>query len=466
MSGVPPSRSAAGADPRIAHSSNTTKGRDDDLQGPVPRGDRPQRLAVVKLVAGHALSALAVLVCTFSLSFSCGALRTWASPAEPPGDFVSWIDTQMKASRIPGASIAVVRDYHIQWAAGFGLADVNTGRRVTTDTPFQAASISKPIAAIVIIESLLDHGLSLNAAIPAITFSDASTWKLPNPYPDPVTVRELLSHTAGVVGFHYSGFAVGQQLPTMQEELEGTPPASTPPVTVVSKPGTVWTYAPGGYTVLQALAEQQNDWRPFHTLMRQYLLNKIPGLEFTTFSAQPEGALADAMAVPYLQDGSPLAGGPRVFNTEAAGAMVTTPTDLARILIAFQGALAGNPTGIPVSVARQMMVRQPGWMPAGHCLTTVEADADACKAPQGLGFDVSVDSTFVNHVGDDQPSSNWFGHSGFNSGYLSVLLGSKTGGNGVVVMINSAPADMTTSEVPQFNFIVSVIRRIAAAENW
>lgn len=134
---------------------------------------------------------------------------------DPPSYFESWITGEMHDHGIPGVSTAVVKNGRVEWASGFGLADVRTGRKVGTDTAFQIASVSKPIAAIAIIESFVDHGLSLSAPIAPIQFSDGSTWTLPNPYSLPVIAQGLLSHTAGIIPFHYSGFIPGHVLPTL-----------------------------------------------------------------------------------------------------------------------------------------------------------------------------------------------------------------------------------------------------------
>ncbi|MCV6984033.1 beta-lactamase family protein [Mycobacterium shinjukuense] len=393
---------------------------------------------------------------------AAGAPKT----GQPPADFASWIEGEMHSAQIPGASVAVVKNYRVEWAAGFGLADVHTGRKVNTDTPFQIASVSKPIAAIAIIESFFDHGVSLTAPFAPIRFPDGSMWTVPNTYSRPVTAQGLLSHTAGIAAFHYSGLEPGQVLPTLAQELNGQPPATTPPITVATEPGTRWEYAPGGYTMLQAAVEQQNDWRPFERIVDEYVLDKIPGLRNSSFAAPPSAALADRLAVPYLPDGSALPGGARVFTAKASGSMVSTPIDMARIMIAFQEALAGWPSPIPGSVARAMMTRQPARMPDGHCLSTAEPNTAACIAPWGLGFDVNMDATFMDHIPDDRPTGDWFGHSGFNSGYLSFFLASKTGGNGLVVMINAAPADMATSDIPELPFVTEVIKRIANDQNW
>lgn len=71
----------------------------------------------------------------------------------------------------------------------------------------------------------------------------------------------------------------------------------------------------------------------------------------------------------------------------------------------------------------------------------------------------------MNHIPDDGPTGNWFGHSGFNSGYLTFFLASNTGGAGLVLMINSAPADMATSDISEPPFVTEVINRIASDQH-
>lgn len=385
--------------------------------------------------------------------------------ASPRDGFDAWIRAEMIRAGIPGASVAVVRDHSIGWASGFGVADKSTGRLVTVATAFQAASVSKPISAIAMIQSFAEHGLPLDAPAPPISFPGGGIWTLPNPFPQAVTPRRLLSHTGGLGSFHYRGFEPGQPLPTIDQELNGLPPATTPAVTVVTEPGTTWSYAPGGYTLLQALTQQQNGWQPFDVIVDRYLLDRVSGVSDSSFAAPPHAGVAAAMAVPYQTDGSPLPGGPRVFNTEASGSMVGTPTDLARIMIAFQDAVAGRPSSIPAWVAQEMLVRQPGVIPQGKCFGTGQPDVSACRSAWGLGFDVNLDSR-MNHLADGQPTGNWFGHTGFNSGYLTFFLGSKTGGDGVVLMINSAPTDMGTSDIPQADFMRAVVQRVADDERW
>ena len=111
-----------------------------------------------------------------------------------------------------------------------------------------------------------------------------------------------------------------------------------------------------------------------------------------------------------------------------------------------------------------MMVRERGRLPEGKCFPAVEPGAEACRSSWGLGFDVNLTETF-EHEADDRPTGGWFGHSGFNSGYLTIALGSKADGRGAVLMANAAPEDMS-GDVPQWGFLMRVIKRLGEAEGW
>lgn len=369
----------------------------------------------------------------------------------------------MQRHGIPGASIAVVKDYTIDWASGFGFADLSTGRKVDTATAFQVASVSKPIAAI---ESFANHGVPLNGPIPPVTFPDGSSWTVANPYSQPVTAEQLPSHTAGIASFHYSGFTPDQVLPTLKQELNGEPPATTPAVSVVTEPGTTSSYAPGGYTILQAKVEQQNNWRPFDEIMDQHLLDKVPGLQHSSSAAPPRPSLAARMAVPHLPDDSPL-------PNESQGVQHRGLRQPGQHTYRhgqdydFHPASVGRQAITGIGVRRAADDGAPGRPDSGRPLSTdCAAGVVACDAPYGLGFDVNVDSMFVDHIPDGEPTGHWFGHSGFNSGYLTFFLASKIGGNGLVLMLNAAPADMTTADIPEMPLAAEVIRRIADDQGW
>jgi CubicO group peptidase (beta-lactamase class C family) len=404
-------------------------------------------------------------------------LPAHANDQLPSPSLVSWIDAQMGASGIPGASVAVVKDYEIKWAAGFGTSNKANGRKVTSATLFQACSISKPVTAIAAMIALDQKRLEVDRDVNAIldefsSQSDFGRWKLQSRYSTPVTLRMLLSHTGGTNDFRYSGYRYGyyrhppapiNEIPTMREELDGLPPAKTPAITVSREPGATWVYSPAGYTVIQAILTSLYG-KPFPGIMDALVLTPL-GLHDSTFSQPTPPDLTPRMAVPYIPDGTPLPDGPRVFNTSASGGLTTTPTDLAKLMIAFQKALAGRAEqGLTPEIARSMMVRQPGETRAGECFGSSDPAKVACRSSWGLGFDVNLTKDF-EHRPDGDPTGPYFGHSGFNSGYLALMLGSKTGGHGVVVMVNVAPEDMS-GPAPQFTFLTGLVRQVAAEEQW
>jgi hypothetical protein len=160
---------------------------------------------------------------------------------------------------------------------------------------------------------------------------------------------------------------------------------------------------------------------------------------------------------------TPLNDGPRVFVAAASGGWTTTPTGVANLLIAIQKSLAGTSKNIITQdIARAATTRQLGHTPAGKCFPTANAREEACNNSWGLGFDVNLNKSF-EHEADDRPSGAWFGHSGFNSGYLTLAVASKTGGKGVVIMMNLAPENMS-GDVPIWSFMRRIEQRIAEEE--
>src|SRR5437899_8095384 len=115
----------------------------------------------------------------------------------------SWIDKHLETSagKIPGASVAVIRNYRIEWAQGFGQSDKEHGTAVTPATLFQACSVSKAISAVAAVIAFEDHKLRIDENINDILKAfqpnaEVGPWDLPNKdYPaNPVTLRLLLSH--------------------------------------------------------------------------------------------------------------------------------------------------------------------------------------------------------------------------------------------------------------------------------
>lgn len=160
------------------------------------------------------------------------------------------IQERMKFYKVPGVSVAVIQDFKIQWAKGYGLKDTETNEQVTVDTLFQAGSISKPVAAMAALKKVEQGKISLDADIN----DKLTTWKIPeNEYTakKKVTLANLLSHTGGLTVHGFPGYAPDEKIPTLPQILDGTPPANTPAVRVDFEPGTRFRYSGGGVTIAQ-----------------------------------------------------------------------------------------------------------------------------------------------------------------------------------------------------------------------
>src|SRR3990167_1870396 len=152
----------------------------------------------------------------------------------------------MKEYNVVGSSIAVIKNYHIEWAQGFGYKNKEKHQKVLNSSLFEAASISKPLTAMVTLETFHKKHLSLDENVNKLL----THWKIPpNPYTknQPVTTRLLLQHYSGITGFRFKGYPWGKKMPTLLDVMNGKSPANTPPIVMVRKPGIHFEYSPAGY---------------------------------------------------------------------------------------------------------------------------------------------------------------------------------------------------------------------------
>ena len=160
---------------------------------------------------------------------------------------------RMAELHVLGVSIAVIHNGEIEWARGFGVTRVG-GPAVTPHTLFQAASISKPVTAMAVLHLVGSGKLDLDADVNQYL----KAWKVPtNKFTETskVTLRELLTHTAGMTVHGFPGYASDSALPTVVQVLNGEKPANTPAILVDTIPGSDWRYSGGGFVVTQVLLQ-------------------------------------------------------------------------------------------------------------------------------------------------------------------------------------------------------------------
>jgi CubicO group peptidase (beta-lactamase class C family) len=329
---------------------------------------------------------------------------------------------RMAALHVPGVSIAVIHDGKIEWARGFGVTRIG-GPPVTPDTLFQAASISKPVAAMAVLRLVQSGKLDLDTDVNQYL----KTWKVPaNNFTEhkKVTLRELVTHTAGMTVHGFAGYASDAPVPTLIQVLNGEKPANSAAIRVDTEPGTIWRYSGGGYVVAQQLLQDVTG-EPFPKLMHDTVLEPIGMTRSTYEQPLPKSRLGE-VALPYRGDGQPVPGGPHVYPEMAPAGLWTTPSDLARYAIEVQKSLAGTSN----RVLSEAMIRQMLTPGLNH---------------QGLGPGVGGGA---NHP--------YFTHGGANEGYRCNLV-AYNNGDGVVIMTNGDNGGELASELQ---------RSVAREYNW
>ena len=151
---------------------------------------------------------------------------------------------RMRQLNVPGVSVAFFRDGKIEWARGFGVM-AKGGAPVTVDTLFQAGSISKPVSAIAALKLVEAGKLDLDANVNGYL----KGWKVPDnafTQDKKVTLRGLLTHTAGLTVHGFPGYARGEAVPTLTQILDSKRPANTSAIRVDTVPGSKWRYSGGG----------------------------------------------------------------------------------------------------------------------------------------------------------------------------------------------------------------------------
>lgn len=359
-------------------------------------------------------------------------------PYVPVKRFPSWnIYERMKHYNVKGVSIAVIKDFKVDWAKGYGLADTAKNTPVTTQTMFSAGSISKFLAAAIALRLVEQHQLQLDSPINRYLRS----WKIAdNEFTKrkSVTLRMLLSHTAGTSQSSYFGFAPDKRpLPSIIDVLNGAPVAESRPVVVNSEPGKEFRYSGGG-TMIAQMAMMDVSGLDFATLSKQLLFEPLV-MSNSTFEQPLPDRYGKHLSWGY-SSASWYKGTPYVYPQQAAAGLYSTPSDLARFIIDIQQSFRGRGKLLKAETVRQMMTAQ------------ANASQDMYKEQIGVG-------PFLLQRNDNKEmSGRYFEFTGVNAGFTAYVIGSLTEGNGAVIMLNTGD---------DFNALGMEIRRsIANTYKW
>jgi CubicO group peptidase (beta-lactamase class C family) len=337
-------------------------------------------------------------------------------PGQATGETIDLAEA-LRTLHIPSVDVAVIDNGRVVWSRTFGGAPTNA--------IYQAASLSKLVTAVAALR-LVDRGL---LDLDRNVNDDLTAWRVPEnewTRTRPVTLRGLLSMTAGIGVPGYLGYEPGAPVPTLRQILDGTPPANSEPVRVEALPGSRYAYSGGGYEIVQALIGATTKMR-FQDALEQLVL-KPAAMPNSTFLQPLPIELARRAATGHDASGKELPGGWRIIPELAAGGLWSSATDLAHLLMALERSYRGEPDALLArATAQAMMTRQN-------------------DGPYGLGG--AVDGLGQNRV---------LMKRGQNIGYQSYMLLFPATRQGIVVLTGS---DNGTT------LATALIRRAADAYRW
>ncbi|UWX62213.1 beta-lactamase family protein [Chryseobacterium oranimense] len=334
------------------------------------------------------------------------------------------LESRMKHYNVPGVSIAVVKNSKVVWAKTYGFADVESKTPVNPQTLFQAASMSKPVSVYAALTEVEAGKINSDADVNTYLKS----WKIPeNKFTKEkkVSLKNIVSHTAGFTVSGFPGYEITKPIPSLIQLLNGQSPSNTPAIFVDKLPGTPFRYAGGGYCVMQQML-MDIEGKDFTTIMNEKVLMPL-NMKNSTFSQPLPEAMAQYAATAYNQEGIKVEGKYHIYPEQAPAGLWTTAEDLAKFIIDVQNTLSGKSnTIISKKTAEQF--------------TTPFIDPF-------MGLGVFLENR-NGHI--------YFNHGGWNEGFSSRFMASKTSGDGIVVLTNTNKPE----------FVEELVRSVAEVYHW
>lgn len=325
------------------------------------------------------------------------------------------INARLDSYSVPGAAIAIIRNNKIVYVEGYGNRIEGKRTPINGQTVFSVGSVSKMINAALVIRLAAEGKLDLDADVNRYLKS----WKVPeNRYTrkTKVTLRHILSHSAGFSQHGFPDFQPGEQLPSALQTLNGLHPAKHGPVRLMFSPGTEMDYSGGGITVSQLVVEEVTQMS-YQEAAKHYVFIPLK-MHRSTFQnplAPSHGNIAHA----HDDDGEPTAL-PRGWESMpevAASGLWTSAEDLARFVIALNKSAQGNNDFLPQSLAQDMMSRENNsWY--------------------GLGPRIN-----------GQGVTKVFHHGGANNSYRAWIEGHLTTGDGIISLTNGTNGHFVNMEI-------------------
>ncbi|MFM2360181.1 MAG: hypothetical protein RLY16_2174 [Bacteroidota bacterium] len=332
---------------------------------------------------------------------------------------------RMKYHKVPSVSIAIIDNGKIVLSKTYGWADIGKKRPANINTLYQVASISKSINAFGILKLVQAGKLSLTQDIR----SYLKTWTFPdNEFSrnKTITIKNLLSHTAGLSVHGFIGYATSDSLPTINQILDGQSPANNEPVKPIFPINEHFEYSGGGYAISRKILDD-NISHNYDSLMTAIVLKPLK-MTNSSFS-QPLSQLYKNYAYGTDKEMHTLKGNYYIYPEQAAGGLWSTATDIAKFILSIQNNLKGN---LNATLNKQL---------TQEMLTPVLNNYSL-----GLGI--------VEKGGE-----KYFWHEGESYGYNAMFYGSFTTGKGVVILTNAYPSNGQP-------FVQELLNSVATTYNW
>ena len=329
-------------------------------------------------------------------------LRGQVKFLEEAENFIS-ISDRMVADNIPALSFAVINKGGIEWADIYKNANFPEVQNLTCSSIFQAASLSKPVTFLAALRMHSAGEMDLDKNIQDYL----QNFVLPQgkqTAENPVTFRNIFSHTSGINPGGYQGYARNLSMPSDLDILRGSEEVNTAAIEVSTRPNEKLAYSGGGYTLAElALQDIYNE--EFSNIMRKWILEPA-GMEHSEFTQPLPDSKSNQVAKGYTQSGEVIDGGWRNHPEQAAAGLWSNSIDMAKFLIEIYNAYQGKSSIFSQSDIKTILSHERD----GHI----------------YGF-------IVNRAEDDIAIT----HYGGNEGYRTGMTISLTSGNGLVYLINS-----------------------------
>ena len=331
---------------------------------------------------------------------------------------------RMEYYKVPGVSIAFLNEGKIAWAKGYGFTSADSSRLVDENTLFQAASISKPVAALAALALVEEGKISLDEDI-NLYLKDWQVEENEFTREENVTLRRILSHSAGLTVHGFGGYAFDDEVPSTVQVLNGEEPANSGRIYPDTIPGVQYSYSGGGYTIMQHMLCDVTGM-DFPELMEEAVLSKI-GMKSSSYHQPLVEALWENAASGHHANGEMIEGRWNTYPEMAAAGLWTTPSDLLRYAVEVQQSFAGESNLIiSQEMTNEMLTPQMNM--------------------HGLGPVVGGSGELIT-----------FTHGGSNAGFRCSLYAFTKLGQGVAIMTNGDKGGQLMSEI---------LRSFSKVYNW